>query len=99
MDLKDYPHYFLYVMLIYFFMLAYGIDFLLSSVNYGILEGTEALIVSLIVILPAALLALYATKGRFLVLYTHRNTLRAACTAAMIVSLAFVALLILPLTF
>ncbi len=99
MDLKDYPHYFLYIIFVYLVTLAYGLDFLLSSAAYGILEGYEALLISVVILLPAVLLAMYALKGRAWLLYNRRNALRAACTIAMLASSAFTAVFIIPLTF
>jgi len=99
MDLKDYPHYFLYITFLYLVMLAYGLDFLLSAATYGILEGAEAGIMIAVVIFPAVLLAMYALKGKLWGLYSRRNALRLLCTIFMLASSAFTAVFIIPLTF
>src|SRR3989344_3861766 len=99
MKLEDYPHYFLYLLVIYLFMLAYGLNFILKPIEYGILEGVWPAAITALIMAPAVLLAAYVMRSHSLVLYSHGKTLRYAATAMMAVSSAFIGLLIMPLGF
>ena len=99
MNLEDYPHYFLYAIVIYMITAAFGMNFLLASVKYGILEGVEGLMVSAIILLPLAFLALYALNRKSYLLYQQRKALRILAVIAMLVSAVFTTLFIIPLSF
>jgi hypothetical protein len=99
MNLDDYPHYFMYVLVIYMLTAAFSFNFLFTSVQYGILEGMDAALIMLPIIVPVVLLALYAMKGRVLFIFQHRKALRYAATAVMLVSIVFTSFIIIPLYF
>ncbi len=98
MDPKDYPHYFLYLTVIYLFMMAYGLNFILKAMQYGILEGAWPAAITVIILLPAALLAAYSMRSRSLMLYSHGKALRYAAAVMMALSSAFIGVFILPLS-
>lgn len=99
MNLKDYPHYFVYLLVIYLFSLAYGMNFLLTAFQYGIMDGIGSILITMLILLPVVFLVMYAVKSRFLLLYKHRSLVRYVAAVSMAISSAFTILLILPLSF
>ncbi|MBI2173263.1 MAG: hypothetical protein HYT73_03605 [Candidatus Aenigmarchaeota archaeon] len=99
MKLEDYPHYFLYLLVIYLFMLAYGLNFILKAIEYGILDGVWPAAITALILAPAALLAAYSMRSRSLMLYSHWKALRYAAAVMMALSSAFIGVFVLPLGF
>ncbi len=99
--LKDLSVNMLAMLVIYLFSLIYGLNFVVSSISFGIgsLYPLQMLLMFLIVLLPALFFALYFLRSHIELLYGKERTFRILSYVFTIISVVFVAIFIIPISY
>lgn len=84
--------------LIYLVTLAYGLNFVFSSISLGIFSA-DFLLILLILLLPLFFYVLYALRNRYKSLHDHAGALEKLIFASAVISALFVAFFIIPITY
>jgi hypothetical protein len=92
------PRMLVYSAVIYVFVLIYGMNFIMSSVAFG-LFAWDFLLIALIILLPVPFFIMYLECGRLPVLYGRGPLLLKIAFTTTVVAAVFVVFFIVPLSY
>ncbi len=95
MELERISKGFVYAVIVYLIILLYGMNFIFSNISFGGLTA-DFWLITLILILPLILSALYILRSRIEFLYGHAVLLRRLIVIFIIIATGFVVFFIIP---
>lgn len=95
MELERISKGFVYAVIVYLIILLYGMNFIFSNISLGGLTA-DFWLITLILILPLIMSALYILRSRIEFLYGHAVLLRRLIVIFIIIATGFVVFFIIP---
>jgi hypothetical protein len=98
MNLEEISKNFVYALIVYLFVLAYGLNFIFSNLSYGGLTS-DFWLIALVILLPLILSVIFALRSRIEFLYGRAKLLQRLIILFIIIATVFVVVVIVPISY